>query len=269
MTGRDISAELSYAVDTGEKLVNRTMAQGDLRRVIKGTDRKHQVTIRDGRPLRAGFALDGNGFEFVDHATAVTDFADSGQIETVYDREVEALIAARSGARRVYIFDRTVRHGDEAERQTYLLREPVKRVHNDYTDWSGPQRVRDLLPDEAEQLLKGRVAIIQVWRPTHEPVIADPLCLCDARTTRSGDFLISERVYPDRIGQTYRVAFNPAHQWYWFPAMTRDEALVFKVYDSATDGRARFTPHSSFDAPDAPADAPPRRSIEVRALVFW
>jgi len=51
--------------------------------------------------------------------------------------------------------------------------------------------------------------------------------------------------------------------------MQRDEALVFKTYDSATDGRARFVPHTSFDDPTAPADAPPRRSIEVRAFAFF
>lgn len=265
----DIEAEISYAVDTGEKLVNQTMESGDLRRVIKGADARHRMTLHDGRARRAEFALDRTGFEFVDHRTAVADFADPAQIERVYDREVVALILARSGARRAHIFDRTIRHGDEAERQARLLREPVKRAHNDYTDWSGPQRVRDLLPDEAEQLLQRRFAIIQVWRPTHDPVQADPLCLCDSSTTKPEDFLISERIYPDRIGQTYRVAYNPAHEWYWFPEMTRDEALVFKVYDSETDGRARFTPHSSFDAPEVPATAPPRRSIEVRALVFW
>jgi hypothetical protein len=51
--------------------------------------------------------------------------------------------------------------------------------------------------------------------------------------------------------------------------MRRDEALVFKVYDSATDGRARFTPHSSFDDPTSPPDARPRQSIEARALAFF
>jgi hypothetical protein len=263
-----IEVELSYVADTGEKLVNRTMETGDLRRELKGTEEPHRMTLYDGRAARDRFGLDRSGFEFVDHPTAVADFADPAQIGTVYDREVERLIAERSGARRVHIFDHTVRHGDEAERQANLLREPVKRVHNDYTDWSGPQRVRDLLPDEADDLLQRRVAIIQVWRPTHEALAADPLCLCDASTAAPDDFLISERIYPDRIGQTYRVKHNPRHQWYWFPDMTRDEALVFKVYDSAVD-RPRFTPHSSFTNPLAPADAPPRRSIEVRALVFW
>jgi hypothetical protein len=45
--------------------------------------------------------------------------------------------------------------------------------------------------------------------------------------------------------------------------------LVFKVFDSEKDGRVRFTPHTSFDDPDSPADAPPRQSIEVRSLAFF
>jgi len=63
--------------------------------------------------------------------------------------------------------------------------------------------------------------------------------------------------------------YNPRHRWYYFPKMRRDEALVFKVYDSATDGRARFTPHSSFDNPTSPPGAHARQSIEARAFAFF
>ena len=52
-------------------------------------------------------------------------------------------------------------------------------------------------------------------------------------------------------------------------SMQMNEALLFKTFDSATDGRARFTIHSSFDDPTSPADAPPRTSIETRCLVFF
>ena len=129
--------------------------------------------------------------------------------------------------------------------------------------------VRELLPDEAEALLQRRFAIIQVWRAVAQPIIANPLALADARSLASDDLIISERRYPDRFGQTYRMRHNPAHRWYYYPQMQRHEALVFKVYDSLTDGRARFTPHTSFADPDTPAGAPPRQSIEVRTLAFF
>ena len=182
---------------------------------------------------------------------------------------MERLVAAVSGARRVVAFDHTLRSGSEAEREAKLLREPVLSAHNDYTEWSGPQRVRDILPGEADALLRKRFAIIQVWRATHGPIESNPLAIADARSVAERDWLVAERRYPNRVGQTYRLRYSPAHRWYYFPRMKRDEALVFKVFDSMRDGRARFTPHTSFDDPQTAPGAPPRQSIEARALVFY
>jgi hypothetical protein len=199
----------------------------------------------------------------------VADFFDAGQLTAIYYPEVEQLIKDASGASRVVIFDHTLRSGDENEREVKLIREPVLSAHNDYTEWSGPQRVRDILPDEAQDLLSRRFAIIQVWRAINQPIERNPLALADARSVAAEDFLLSERRYPDRVGQTYRLKHNPNHRWIYFPEMRRHEALVFKVYDSERDGRARFTPHTSFDDPNAPLNAPPRQSIEVRAFAFF
>jgi len=190
-------------------------------------------------------------------------------LQTVYYPEVEQLIKAVSGASRVVIFDHTLRSGEEAEREAKLIREPVLSAHNDYTEWSGPNRVREFLPDEAEELLKRRFAIIQVWRAINRPIQSNPLALADAKSVALDDLLVAERRYPHRVGQTYRLKYNPDHRWFYFPEMRRDEALVFKVYDSAKDGRARFTPHTSFNDPQSPAGAPPRQSIEVRAFAFF
>jgi len=129
--------------------------------------------------------------------------------------------------------------------------------------------VRDLLPDEAEGLVTRRFAIIQVWRAIARPIQSNPLAVADARSIAPEDLLVAERRYPNRVGQTYRLRYNPAHRWFYFPEMRRDEALVFKVFDSEKDGRARFTPHTSFDLPDPPPGAPPRQSIEARALAFF
>ncbi len=62
--------------------------------------------------------------------------------------------------------------------------------------------------------------------------------------------------------------FNPDHRWFYFPEMTADQALLLKCYDSVTDGRARFAPHTAFVDPTTPKDALPRESIELRTLVF-
>ena len=160
-----------------------------------------------------------------------------------------------NGASRVVVFDHTLRTADDDDRETRKIREPVSRVHNDYTEWSAPQRVRDLLPQEADDLLSRRFAIVQVWRPIRNPVETFPLAICDARSLSPDDLVISERRYPNRVGQTYAITYNPEHAWYWFPLMRRNEALVFKVYDSLKDGRARWTAHTAFDDPTAPPDA--------------
>ena len=174
-----------------------------------------------------------------------------------------------SGAKRVVVFDHTLRSGDEAEREAKLVREPVLSAHNDYTEWSGPQRVREVMGDEAERLLGRRFAIIQVWRAIRKPIQANPLAILDARSLVPEDLLVAERRYPHRVGQTYRLKYNPGHRWFYFPEMRRDEALVFKVYDSETDGRARFTPHTSFVDPATPPGSSPRQSIEARTMAFF
>ncbi len=264
-----VTVEIPYTIDTGEKLVNETFGPSNIRRRRTGTHELKRVALRNGRLFADQLSLDEQGFVFVEHKTRVMDFFDAAQLESVYYPEVEQLIKNASGARRVVIFDHTLRSGDESEREAKLIREPVLSAHNDYTEWSGPQRVRDALPDEAEALLARRFVIIQVWRAINQPIRANPLAVADAKSVEMEDFLVAERRYPHRVGQTYRLKHNPNHRWFYFPEMRRDEALVFKVYDSQKDGRARFTPHTSFNDPKSPPNAPPRQSIEVRAFAFF
>lgn len=269
-SGRTVAACLTYTVDTGIKPVTGTTGPDGTLRHRSGEFREHRMTIYDARAKRASLSLEREGFVFVEHRTRVKDFYDSNEIESVYYPEIERLIKDLTGALRVLIFDHTLRTGDEAAQAEKSLREPVKVVHNDYTEWSGPQRVRDLLPgDEAEALLKKRVAVVQVWRPIRGPVLSSPLAICDARSVKREDLIPAERHHKDRVGEIYQLAFNPEHRWYWFPEMQRNEALVFKCYDSEKDGRARFTAHGSFDDPATPANAPVRESIEVRTIAFW
>lgn len=264
-----ITAQIPYTVDTGEALVNETFGPNNIRRRTQGELERRPMPIEDGRALQGALALEKNGFVLVDHPTQVQSFFDEQQLKSMYYPEVERLIREVTGATRVTIFDHTLRSGDEAEREAKLVREPVLSAHNDYTEWSGPQRVREIMGEEADALLQRRFAIVQVWRAIGEPIESNPLALADAGSVAAEDLLVAERRYPNRVGQTYRLKHNPAHRWFYFPRMRRDEAIVFKVYDSQQDGRARFTPHTAFDDPTTPPGAPPRQSIEARAFAFF
>ena len=264
---QSVEATLNYALNDGEKIIVQPVGGGSTEMRSTGTKDPHRVTIRNGRVR--DFTLDGDGLRLVHHDTKVADFFNEDEIRRVYYAEIETLIKAQSGAKRVVVFDHTLRTADDADRAARKIREVVPRVHNDYTEWSGPQRVRDVLPDEADDLLSRRFAIIQAWRPIRHPVESFPLAMCDARSISTEDLIVTERRHADRIGQTYAVTYSPSHRWFWFPLMRRDEAIVFKVYDSLKDGRARFSAHSAFDDPSAPPNARPRESIEIRTLAFF
>ena len=264
-----IQATVNYLLDTGEQPFTYSGGPGSTEVRSGGTLDPRPVVMHNGRLEANRFALDRDGFRFVRHDTKVADFLDDQEIRRVYYPEMEALVKAESGASRVVVFDHTLRTADNEFREARKIREPVRRVHNDYTEWSAPQRVRDLLPQEAEELLRRRFAIVQVWRPIRYPVETHPLAICDARSLSPENLVVSERRYPNRVGQTYAITYDTAHRWYWFPRMRRDEALVFKVYDSLKDGRARWTAHTAFDDPTSPPNARPRESIEIRTLAFF
>jgi len=230
----------------------------------------HVLPIYGIRDIASEISLDREGFELLRHASAVRNFYDDNEVRNVYYPEAERLIAEATGASRVFIFDHTVRRRVRGadDRAAGQPRQPATRVHVDHTEKSGPQRVRDFLGDEAEALLQGRVQVINLWRPIRGPLRDAPLAVCDARSVAARDLVPSDLVYQNRVGETYGVTFNPAHRWFYVPEMKADEALLLKCYDSATDGRARFAPHTAFEDPTAPADVLPRESIELRTLVF-
>jgi len=228
----------------------------------------HEVKILDGRPINDTLSLDREGFVLVRHPTAATDLYDEEQIRNVYYPECERLIKEFTGARRVHVFDHIVRNAARMAKGN-TIKGYAGRVHNDYTAWSAPQRVRDLMGAEAEELLKHHYAEINVWRPIRGPLLRSPLALCDATTLSEENLVVSELRYPDRTGETYVVTFNPGQRWYYFPKMTAEEAVLIRCFDSAQQRAARFSAHGAFDDPNTPPDAPPRESIETRALVFF
>ena len=265
-----IEADIRYLADANTKPVFHARPGGDGETTYDGDYAPRRVRIADGRPVADSFDLDRHGFALVKHATAVGDFYDDDAIASIYEAEVIDLVKRVTGARDVSIFDHTRRASTEAVRSERKVRDPASIVHNDYTDRSAAQRLRDHLGDAAaEPLLARRYAIINVWRSIAGPVESMPLALCDAASVAPEHLIAAERRAKDRIGEIQYVVYDPAHRWTYFPKMAAGEAILIKTYDSETDGRARFTIHTAFDDPTTPADAPPRESMETRTFAFF
>ncbi len=264
-----IEVAMPYLADLSVRPVtyNPPLGTGVPRR--DGNYRDFPVRLHDARPLAGSLSLDRQAFQLVSQATAVRDFYDRDEVRRVYEPEVEAMVAAATGASKVVVFDHTIRAADRGVERGH--RAPVRSVHNDYTERSAPQRVRDLLPpDEAEARLKKRYVQVNVWRNiSPHPVEMAPLGLVDSQSIAPRDLAVCDLVYEDRTGEIYIGVWNGDHRWYWFPRLARDEAVLIKGYDSRRDGRARFSLHSAFDDPTAPADARPRESIETRTFAFF
>ncbi len=264
-----VEAELTYTVKSSVRPVRYKYDVDDEKWTETGTSGTETVRVHDGRAIARDLSLDDQGFVLTRHNSAVADFYDDAEVQAVYYPEIERLVKEATGAAKVVIFDHTTRIDGATNPDGEIAKTGVRQVHNDYTRKSGPQRVRDLLEaDEAEQRLQGRYAQINVWRPI-TPVERTPLALIDSQSIADEDLVPVDLVYTDRVGEIYHGAYNPDHRWYYFPEMRTDEAILIKGYDSAEDGRARFTLHTAFDDPTTPADAAPRESIEVRVLAFF
>jgi hypothetical protein len=271
MPHKDIRATVRYLVPSGDKpiyIASRGGADAALNIGAKFEDR--EVAIHNARQLRPPANLDRHGFSLVPHATQVEDFYALDAVRGAYEAEISELVLAATDGAQALVFDHTLRSDVREVRGRRGSREPATVVHNDYTDASAVKRLRDLLPpDEAQQRLQARFAIINVWRSIKGPVLTSPLACCDAATIDATDRVASERRAPERIGELELVSWNAAHRWYYYPGMQRDEALLIKTFDSARDGRARRSIHTAFDHPLAPPDAPARESMESRLLVFF
>src|SRR5215218_1011257 len=264
-----VDAPVNYLADLSVKPVTYNPPPGTGVPRRDGNYQFFKVRVHNARPYANELSLDRQAFILAPHDTNVRDFYDEAELKAVYFAEVEALIKRETGASKVVVFDHTVRTGDRAVERG--LRTPVRSVHNDYTEKSGPQRVRDLLPpDEAEARLKKRFVEINVWRNiAHDPVEMSPLGLVDAESIAPRDLAVCDLVYADRTGEIYIGVYNADHRWYYFPRMTREEAVLIKCYDSMKDGRARFSLHSAFDDPTSPKNPKPRESIETRTFAFF
>ena len=265
-----VTAALNYVVPTGDGLFTYLYeTPPDIRRTNARYESR-PVQICDIRPFADGFSLDREGVVLVREASRVRDFYDDDEIRRVYYAEAERLIASATGAARVVVFDFARRQRVFQGARSHRRRVPSAgrrcawRLHGEVRS-----ATRTRVGGHGGRASAARPGLDrQPGRPMRGPLLDAPLAVTDARSIAATDLIAAELIYPNRRGENYLVAFNPAHRWLYAPAMEPSEALLFKCHDSRTDGTARFVAHSAFADPRTPADAPPRESIELRALVF-
>ncbi|CCG80752.1 Putative uncharacterized protein [Taphrina deformans PYCC 5710] len=262
-----IRANLVYATRTTDDGKKHWVEGGATNARSNFQSEDHISTINDLSARDNGFVpnLDDNGFEVQSLTSKETAFTDDVAITSHYYKEIEDYLLEHCGAARVFIFDHTVRRPG-------TNRGPVPRTHVDQTTRASIARVNKHLPGEADALLKRRFQIINVWRPISHPAYTDPLALCDYRSLGEGDMIESDRIdfaKPDAPpGETYAVAYNPNHRWYYHKDLDTSQVILIKCYDSKPDV-AKFCPHTAFKDDTSASDKPARQSIELRALVFY
>ncbi|KAL8286697.1 hypothetical protein RQP46_004225 [Phenoliferia psychrophenolica] len=283
--GQATTGNLNYFVQppNGEVPYDRLYDDPNLPKTNVAYSRRN-TPIYDLRPLvDAGrtneTSTDVTGFQVIPASVAKTsmeeaDWTDDAKIRSVYYDETTALFKRVTGASRVIIFDHTIRRVEAPGCETPDTpdsRKPVARVHIDQTPESGRKRVFRHAGEDADRLLAGRAQLINLWRPIMSGPVRDaPIAMADSRTIGSEDLVASRLLYqpPAAEGETYEVAYNDAHRWYYLSGMVKDEAVLLKCWDNGEAGGAK-TPHSGFvDDQYVGKDVPPRQSIEVRALVF-
>ena len=263
----------------------------------------HQRPVENIRGHETDFSTDTSGFAVYQQPTKTDfgDFSDESAVRDSYYPEVEAIVRQNlQGVKKVVMFDHTIRRNKKAS-----PRAPVQQVHVDQTPSAAAARVRRHLPaSEVDSLLKGRYQIINVWRPISNPASDFPLAVVDYRSTQPKDLVKVDLLYPSRDwskddddrgkevppdpssasstngyevkGETYGVAPNEGHRFYYMKDMRPDETMFIKCFDSWSEalpggkkGIAAYAPHTAFVDPQTPGDAPGRESIEVRCLVFY
>jgi len=240
------------------------------------------VSIADARALQARESaseaefLRRHGFVLLQHKTAVQDWDQDAA--AVYLPEVEQIIRDRllpDFTVEVQQFPNILRRGRDTAVPFY-----ADGVHSDggidHDDYA--QNIWAFATPEAAQWWRQqyqRDAVagfiwLDFWRPTNMagPLDHMPLALCDPTTVERDDLVptgITGIAPTGRETHHLSLKFNAGQRWYYYPGMTNDELLVFKLAEFWKEPRALGNCfHSAFVHPDTPAEAEHRQSCEHR-----
>jgi hypothetical protein len=265
-----VSTTLNYWDDPGDGLPPTPIFIGKGRITNERPHRAHKFVVTDISGDEAKYTLDNHGFQYIRHESCEKAFIDEHAIETKYYQECEQLLKDATGASRIRIFNHKVRRGPT---QWHHLgfnnlqnRGPVTKTHVDQSYVGAERRLRWELPDEADELVKRRYQIINIWRPI-EKILKDPIAVAGADSVPDADLVAAQMTEGDFPGEQWVVKHNPNHRWYYKHRMTPEDVLLIKCFDS-DKSVARRALHSAFEDPIY-RDLESRQSIEVRCLVCY
>ena len=289
-TVRSVETSITY-VAPGSFINRRFVAPGVEHNT--GKYEPHIVRVRDGRVIADHFTLDTHGFELSRQKSSVRDFFDKDEVDAVYPCEVEEAVKALTGATRVAVMGWMVRTSGDLSK---YARETVGYTHKGGVQPPAGEAHVDTAPDRADRVAEtnysrvfprgkgySRYIYASFWRCFSEPPQDTPLAVCDARSVGPDEGTTNTLFIVDKIPDEATMLgpmpnedivpgaaifhYNPAHRWWYFSNMTRDETLLIKFHDSDRS-RAWRTPHTAFRDPSF-SDAKPRSSIEVRTVAYF
>uniref|UniRef100_A0A0G4HP34 Uncharacterized protein n=1 Tax=Chromera velia CCMP2878 TaxID=1169474 RepID=A0A0G4HP34_9ALVE len=221
------------------------------------------VPMRNARNANPKLTLEGSGFELVPFRDGMAegDFWNDQLIKDSYYPAVSEMIKKLTGAAEVKPFHHLVRaKGVEVY---------AGIAHSDYA----PKAAEDLAKLSSMRPFRGRMKVINVWKSIDDSgsIKNHHLAMCDATTSVApDDFIPFSNFEPGKATvDTFHMNgnYHSFHKWFYYPEMTRSEALVFKQWDSDPRSPTRFTFHSAISFPGV--EEYNRKSIETRLVAFF
>jgi hypothetical protein len=233
----------------------------------------HSVEIEDARARSTPPSLAREGFAIYPHRSTVQDFRDAAEVDRVYGPEICDLLLRLTGADAVVVTGAGVLRFAESSPDSGRLNNsrPARFVHIDVSDPTARMFAERSAPRPLAQVR--RYANYNVWRVLSPPPQDVPLAVCDARSVAPEDLVPADAVFDLKDAPRWSfeglvIRYSPRHRWSYYSDMTPGEALVFKTCDSDPT-QPHGLPHCAFNDPSCPPGAPPRASIEIRAIAYW
>ncbi|KAF2715496.1 hypothetical protein K504DRAFT_366065 [Pleomassaria siparia CBS 279.74] len=266
----NVATKLNYWDDPGDGSPPTPIFIGKGRITNERPHLKHNVVVSDITGDEQQYTLDSHGFQYCQHTSIEKDFLDDAAIEASYYPECASFLRSITGASHIHIFNHKVRRGPTHWHHLGLKnlanRGPVTKTHVDQSYIGAELRLRHEFPDKADDLVKKRYQIINVWRPI-KTILKDPVAVADASSVPDVDLVGAVMVEDGYAGESWVVRHNPEHKWYFKHRLSPNEVLLIKCFDSE-EKVARRALHSAFED-DAYRDMESRQSIEVRCLVLY